>query len=319
MSEEFVEDIIAATSSEEAVNNLETITNPEPVTTEEPKAESSEEPVTESVDETPTTDSEETVESLAKQLGWSPDHKGDAYVDAATYILKSRDIQDSMRDHNRDLKSQLSNMQGSIEALKQHNERVYRADVNRLQAELKELTKKKRAAVELADTDTVDSLDEQIDSVKKAINEPAPQSPAPSSNPVFDDWVKDNQWYLTDPTMAGYADQVAQQYVGAPADRIYKAVRNKVAELWPEKFEQSKQDNTQSLANVTKTEQPQTEKVKPMGPVSPVEGTTHASNAPKFGKADLTPDQLSIMKQFIGAGIMTEEQYINDIAKLQGA
>lgn len=316
MSEEFVEDIIAAN-------------NPESATTEEPKVETVVEPtkednksedlVTEPKVETPNNGSEETIESLAKQLGWSPDHKGSAYVDAATYILKSRDIQDSMRDHNRDLKSQLSNMQGSIEALKQHNERVYRADVKRLQNELAELQQKKKAAVELADVDTVTALDAQIDSVKQSINEPAPQQHAPSSNPVFDDWVKDNQWYLTDQTMAAYADQVAQQYVGAPADRIYKAVRNKVAELWPEKFEQPKPDNTQSLANVSNNVQSQTEKAKPMGPVSPVEGTTHSNNAPKFSKSDLTPDQLSIMKQFTGAGIMTEEQYINDIAKLQGA
>ena len=314
MSEEFVEDIIAANT-------------PDTTTTEDPKVETVTEPTEETTNETvpepkvetPNKGSEETIESLAKQLGWSPDHKGDAYVDAATYILKSRDIQDSMRDHNRDLKSQLSNMQGSIEALKQHNERVYKAEVKRLQNELAELQQKKKAAVELADVDTVNALDAQIDSVKQSINEPAPQSPAPSSNPVFDDWVKDNQWYLTDQTMAAYADQVAQQYVGAPADRIYKAVRNKVAELWPEKFEQPKPDNTQSLANVSNNVQPQSVKAKPMGPVSPVEGTTHPNSAPKFSKADLTPDQLSIMKQFTGAGIMTEEQYINDIAKLQGA
>lgn len=315
MSEEFVEDIIAANNTE-VVNHEESKIEP----SVEPNVDTNtEEIVTDPIIETSTNAPVETIESLAKQLGWSPDHKGDAYVDAATYILKSRDIQDSMRDHNRDLKNQLSSMQGSIEALKQHNERVYRADVKRLQNELAELNQKKKAAVELADVDTVNALDAQIDSVKQSINEPAPQQQVPSSNPIFDDWVKDNQWYLTDPTMAGYADQVAQQYVGAPADRIYKAVRNKVAELWPEKFEQPKQDNPQSLANVTNTEPSKVEKPKPMGPVSPVEGTTHANNAPKFSKADLTPDQLSIMKQFTGAGIMTEEQYINDIAKLQGA
>ena len=86
-----------------------------------------------------------------------------------------------------------------------------------------------------------------------------------------------------------------------------------MAELWPEKFEPSKSDKPpiSKLNEVSQT--------KPIGPASPVEGATNIKTSAKFTKADLTPEQLSIMKQFTGAGIMTEDQYINDIAKLQGA
>ena len=305
MTEEFITDIIAASTVEEPAKAEETQINVQ-----------SKEAETATINDTPNNldnpQSDVSVESLAKQLGWTPDHKGDSYVDAATYILKSRDIQASMKDHNKDLKNQLSTMQGSIEALKIHNERVYKTELTRLQQELKELTQKKKAAVELADVDTVDQLDAQIDSVKQSINEPVPQTVS-TTNPVFDEWIKDNSWYLTDTEMAGYADQIAQQYIGAPPDRIYKAVRNKVAEIWPEKFEPPKQDKptTNKLNELNQT--------KPIGPASPVEGATYTKTSSKFTKADLTPEQLSIMKQFTGAGIMTEDQYINDIAKLQGA
>ena len=54
------------------------------------------------------------------------------------------------------------------------------------------------------------------------------------------------------------------------------------------------------------------------GPVSPVDkGSNNKGNATSFSKSDLTPEQVNIMNQFVRGGIMTEEQYINDIAKMQ--
>lgn len=254
---------------------------------------------------------------LATQLGWKPDHVGENYVDAKTYILRSREIQDSMRDHNKDLKQQLQTIQGSVEALKEHNERVYKAEVSRLQNEVERLRKERKAAIELADVDKVDALDKEISTIEKTISEPKPKS-APATNPIYDEWVQNNQWYLTNNEMAAYADQVAQQYVGAPLERLYPLVRKKVAEVFPEAFEQQPAEpaNPGTLANPEKSP---AKPVKPVGPTSPVEAGRNQSAVKSFTKANLTPDQLSIMNQFVKSGIMTEDQYINDLAKLQDA
>jgi len=110
---------------------------------------------------------EVTIEDLAAQIGWNANYAGENTVDAATYILKSREIQDTMKENNKDLKTQLSSVQGSIDALKDHNERVYKTDVKRMQSEIETLKKQKRDAVELADVKKVDEIDQQIDDLQK--------------------------------------------------------------------------------------------------------------------------------------------------------
>jgi len=246
------------------------------------------------------------VKELAKQLGWREDHSGDDAVDAATYILRSKDIQKSMSQHNKDLKDQLQQLNSSVDALKKHNESVYKAEVKKLESEIAILKKERRSAIELADVDKVEALDKQIDEIQKDINAPkiSDKETSKTVNPVYDEWIQDNDWYLKDAEMATFADTVAQQYVGAPLERIYAVVRTKVQEVFPEKFE------TKKVADTVKS---------PIGPKSPVERSSAKGNGASFSKADLTPDQLQIMQQFVRGGIMTEEAYINDIAKMQEA
>jgi hypothetical protein len=235
------------------------------------------------------------VETLAMELGWRPkgEFDGDEFVSAKDYILKSRDIQDTMRTHNKDLKRKLSELDSSVAELKSHNERVYKAEVSKLKSELKTLKKEKVEAISEGDVDRVDALDEQIDGVKEAIKEPPNKS---ASNPEFDEWVAENEWYKKDLEMAQYADVIADQHQGAPFGRMLKLVTAKVKEMYPEKFE--------------KTKQP---------PGSPVEGSTKRTVTSKFTEADLTPAQKDIMNQFVRQGIMTKKQYIADIEKTQGA
>lgn len=312
MSEEFVEDIITAASSE---------TPPEDEVTPEDagQPEDLDTPAKDDVnpDEGDSNLATQTLEEIATELGWKPDHEGENFVDAKTYILRSREIQDSMRDHNKDLKSQLQTIQGSVDALKEHNERVYKAEVSRMQTEIDRLRKERKAAIEMADVDKVEELDTELDTITKTLSEPRKQA-APVVNPVYDDWVKDNEWYLTNEEMATYADTIAHQYAGAPLPRLYALVRNKVAEVFPEAFEPAGKTaaNAQpgTLANPGGKAP-----VKAVGPASPVESGRQQSQAKTFTKADLTSDQVSIMNQFVKSGIMTEKQYISDLAKLQEA
>lgn len=328
MPEEFVTDIIAASEAEGAGDTLAEAAAEEQVSSDQLPdlpTEDKTPPAEDATDKTPGDLPEEaagrpaesdpqslSVEELATQLGWRADHQGEDKVDAATYILRSREIQDTMRDHNKDLKNQLSTVQSSIEALKVHNEKVYRADVRRMENEIAELKKQKRDAVELADVDKVDEIDQKIEGIQQDIKDNEVQE-TPSANPVYDEWVKDNDWYLTNDEMAAYADNVAQQYAGAPLERVYNLVRQRVAEVWPEKFEAPAKPELPADSVPPKEEK----KDPPQGPPSPVESGSKRAPAATFTKADLTQDQLQIMRQFVGSGIMTEEQYISDIAKLQ--
>lgn len=321
MVEEYIEDIISSsTVPETEAEMVAELQGPE--LDKEPAAEKDAEKQPEASDEKVRMGSEATpdgakdgvndkipetdaIKELAAQLGWREDHTGDDAVDAKTYILRSKDIQKSMSQHNKDLKDQLAALDGSVSALKKHNESVYQAEVKRLTSEVAALKKERRAAVELADVEKVEELDGQIEQRQKDLDAPKPvdkQEQQATDNPDYDEWIKDNGWYLTDDAMAKFADTVAQQYAGAPLDRVYKLVRTRVQEVFPDKFEPVKVP----------------EKVKsPIGPKSPVERSSAKRNDSSFTKADLTSDQVQIMNQFVRGGIMTEEQYINDIAKMQ--
>jgi len=317
MAEEFVQDIIMAaeatdgSSTEATDTTVKTAESVVVAKSGDDQSSNQTKPIEGNAD-SDQTKSVPSVEELAAQLGWRADHLGEDAVDAVTYILRSKDIQKAMSKHNKDLKENLSTVQSSINALKEHNERVYQADVKRLTAEIDALKKERKSAIELADVDKVEELDAQIEEKKKDIAAPKISANKSDSgaveNPVYDEWIQDNQWYLEDNEMAQFADSVAQNYVGAPLPRIYALVRQKVQEVFPEKFATK---NT-STTTVTK------EAVKPIGPVSPVDkGTNNKGVSTSFSKADLTPDQVSIMNQFVRGGIMSEEQYIKDIASMQ--
>lgn len=315
MTEEFVQDIIASAESKESSSTEATAVPGNETSTAVVAAKSGDDQSSNQTKtdnnraDTDQTKSTPSVEELAAQLGWRSDHVGEDAVDAVTYILRSKDIQKSMSKHNKDLKENLSTVQASINALKEHNERVYQADVKRLQGEIAALKKERKSAIELADVDKVEELDAQIEERQKDIAAPKMDTgskSAEAANPVFDEWITDNQWYLEDQEMAQFADTVAQNYVGAPLPRIYSIVRQKVQEVFPEKFEATK---TTTVPNAV---------AKPIGPVSPVDkGSNNKGNATSFSKSDLTPEQVNIMNQFVRGGIMTEEQYINDIARMQ--
>jgi len=314
MAEEFVQDIIA--SAETKGSSIEATTDTgNDTSTVVVAAKSGDD---QSSNQTKTTegnaDSDQTkiapsVEELASQLGWRADHVGEDAVDAVTYILRSKDIQKAMSKHNKDLKENLSVVQASVNALKEHNEKVYQTEVKKLTAEIETLKKERKSAIELADVDKVEELDAQIEAKKNDLAAPKINDSSKSGaveNPVYDEWIQDNQWYLEDNEMAQFADSVAQNYVGAPLPRIYALVRQKVQEVFPEKFAPAKPG---TVANVA---------TKPIGPVSPVDkGSNNKGASTSFSKADLTPDQVSIMNQFVRGGIMTEEQYIKDIASMQ--
>ena len=316
MAEEFIADIIGQTESEiktesQMVEEIQKPAEEVPAKPTEDDADKGSEatPDLQKPEESEVTDESDDVKELAAQLGWREDHTGDDAVDAKTYILKSKDIQKSMSQHNKDLKDQLKGLGNSVDALKQHNEQVYKSELKKLTSEIAELKKERNAAIELADVDAVHALDEKIDDIQKDIDAPKAEKENASDNPAYDSWVKDNQWYLEDTEMATFADAVAEQFVGAPLERVYKIVRDRVKEVFPEKFESVKASEAKEEVKV---------KPAPVGPKSPVESSSAKGQEAAFTKADLTMDQQQIMRQFVNSGIMTEEQYVNDIAKMQG-
>jgi hypothetical protein len=263
------------------------------------------------VPEQKTTSEKETssisIESLALEIGWTPkkDFKGnpDDYIDAETYIRRSREIADSKNSQIGNLRRQLKDISSVVNELKTHNERVYKTEVKRLESELTALKAERRVAIADGDVDKVESIEQKItelhadatDTLNTAKKEDAP---SPDVNSDWVSWKKGNSWYGDDEEMTEFADNFAKKYDGVEFKRVLRIVRDEVERVFPEKFKKDEKSDAKSAIN----------------PVEP--GTRKVSGKTRFTKSDLTPSQRAIMGKFVRQGVMTEEAYIKDLATM---
>ena len=255
---------------------------------------------------------EATVESLATDMGWKPkdNFQGDdeTYVDAATYIRKGEDIKESMRMHLKDNRRKMTALERGIDDLKVHNDQVFKVTLAKQQREIEELRSQKREAIEEGDADKVDQIEGQMLEKYNTMEEPAkrpPEPPTPKEEDVsaFDGWRNTNPWYNVkgsnggDTDMTTYADRMAElpEYAALPYDRKLASVTQLVKKAFPEKFK-AEPGRTPS-ANAVEA---------PRGVIS----------KKQFSSRDLSTDQKAIMSNFVKRGIMTEKQYIADLASI---
>jgi len=249
-----------------------------------------------------------TVDSLARELGWTPkdDFKGnpDDYVDAATYIRRSKEIAEAKNNQIGSLKKQLKEISSVVNELKTHNERIYKTEVKRLESELESLKSERKVAITDGDVDKVEEIEKKItelhsdaaDSLKAAKS--TTEAPAAEPNKEWISWKKENAWYGSDDELTDFADKFAAKHEGAPFKRVLELVREEAELMFPEKF-------------------PKAEKEKMRTPASSVEsGTRRSSPKSRFTESDLTPAQRAIMGKFVRQGVMTKEAYIKDLATM---
>lgn len=253
-------------------------------------------------------EAEVTVESIARELGWTPkdEFRGnpDDYVDAATYIRRSKDIAESKNNQIGSLKRQLKEISAVVNDLKMHNERVYKAEVKKLEGELAELKKERKAAISDGDADKVEEIEQKMSELhteamefkSKAEDKKTTDADDGEVAPVFVEWKKENPWYLTDKEMTLFADKIAERYEGAPIERILKIVSEEAKRVFPDKFPESDTKASSKAAP------------------NPVEsGSRRTAAKTRFTEADLTSAQRETMRRFVKHGACTKEDYIKGL------
>jgi hypothetical protein len=246
------------------------------------------------------------IEKIAIKLGWNPDHEGGdrAYVGAEEYILRSREIQDTSKKQLKSTRRQVSDLERGLEALKRHNEQVYEVQVANLKKEIRKLKKERKEADEDGNTELVKELDKEIEEIDKIpAKAPVPET---KSNPDFIKWLDKNSWYENDKEMQIYADIQGQSadLAGLPASKFYDAITDRVKKHFPEKFEaEGKVDK-----KTTETKEPKATSVE--GP------TPRRTRQPKFTYKDLSDEQKKNCKFFVDRGVMSQEDYIKQLADI---
>jgi hypothetical protein len=164
-----------------------------------------------------------------------------------------------------------------------------------------DLKAQKKEALVAGDPDKVIEIDEKIAEAREAKQAPkAQEAVEPQVQPEFVAWVAANRWYETNTELRTFADTTGYAYAhshpGAAPTEVFKYVSERVAKAYPELFRNQRKDAPNS-----------------------VEGGSGPRKSPgKTANVVLSEDEERVMKRLVRSGVLTEEQYKNDLAKLDG-
>ena len=261
---------------------------------------------------------ENTIESVAMEMGWNPDFEGSEEkpaLSAEEFIRKGAEIQETMRKHMKEQKGKIDGLEGTISELKmgveeirKNNERVYKAQVSKLQDELAALKESRKTAIEEGDVDEVEAIEKKIAKVQETAHAAQPadtpnvnQQQLTEDTKAFNAWAEKNPWFNQDPEMTQTAQALAIDYQnkGIPYKAMLRKVSKDMSDIYYDYFEKAApKDDTRKA------------------PPSPEGSTPRTRATTKYSKSDLTPDQRETMKRFVKMGIMSESEYIEDLAKI---
>ncbi|MEB3214048.1 MAG: hypothetical protein VKL39_22055 [Leptolyngbyaceae bacterium] len=237
-------------------------------------------------------------ESQARASGWVPleewDGDPDDWTDAKEFVRRG-ELFHKISNQS----SEIKELKKAISALTDHHQKVKETEYTRA---LEYLKQQKKTALEEGDADKLLQVDDAIDILKQERQQEAEkvqQQKQSGPTPVFTSWVQQNPWYLKDPELRSFADEIGvgafQRAGGNIAEQeLYELVRQRVMKAYPEKFK----------GNGNKT--------------PAVEGSGNSGAPAKADSFRLSEEEERVMKTFVRQGIMSKEQYIADLKKVKG-
>ena len=248
------------------------------------------------------------IESKARDQGWKPKEEwvadgGDPvkWRDAQTFVDRGE-----LFEKIKDLKNELNNKdryyQQTIHQIKQHFDRVRETDFKAALAQAR--SELKQAMVD-EDHDRAVELQEKIadlkaeEKVAKVMPQQDAQPQQAQVNAVYQDWVKDNQWYEKDDELHAAADGIAfamyKKNPNVELPKLYEEVSKTIRKTFPEKFQNPRRQ-------------------QPSGVEAPTAKPARAT----VDNFELTEDEKKVMNMLVRGKHMTKEQYIADLKKIKG-
>jgi hypothetical protein len=249
---------------------------------------------------TPESTAPSAVEQKALDMGWRPksEFEGDEedFIDATEFVRRK-----PLFEKIDNVGKELRETKKALKALQAHHEKVKEAE---FQHALKSLRAEKKEALEAGDADRLIEIDDQIADAKAAEvlarNQSVREAAAP--HPNFVQWASRNPWYKTNAELTVVADQIGTAYAASNPDTspddVLLYVEKRVRKLYPENFTNPNKSRPSAVEGGTSTPSK-----KP---------ADDSSNYP------LTEDERRVMMTFVRQGVMTKEQYIEDLKKVKG-
>jgi len=237
-----------------------------------------------------------TIEAQAKAQGWNPDYSGANAKSAEQFIEDGEKIQPIQKERNDKLTQNVAQLTKEIANLKQiHVRSVLDAKQEGYNKKVSELKEQQLVAVQNADTDKFEKVQDKIDNLEK------PEAPKVETKkqsevaPGFTEFSAKNEWYMENDEMTAYADTLGERlqgnYDNTPAGfkKFYKAIEAGVKKVFPDDF------GGQS-SNAPDVETP-----------------SGQSSKRKTGASSLPPEALKMAKQMVAEGTY---KTVEDYAKI---
>ena len=236
-------------------------------------------------------------ETDAREMGWRPKDEWegdpDKWRDAKEFVERG-ELYGKIDTMGRELKE----TKKALKMLQEHHSKVKETEFKRAVDELKALQKKH---LEEGNSDGYIETTELLTDLKaeQKARQVVQETTPPPVDRRFTDWVGENKWYESNADMRDYADIIGQGYAknhpGIDPVEVLKYVTKEVKVRFKDSFQ-----------NPNRT--------KP----NAVEGG--AQGAPvKKGSFDLTEDERKVMNTFVRQGVMTKEEFIDQVKLMRGA
>lgn len=248
-------------------------------------------------------------ETKAMQHGWVPKDQwtGDPeeWIPAKVFNMRGDFFSRIAKD-----KKEISELRQTVDHLVDHSRKAYEAGYKQGLAELRA---QRREALEAGDVERVEQIEDKIDefkeehAAKQQEFEQKTTKKTTQDNPVFDAWHVENEWYMADPTLTTYANEVATEYAtkaqtsGVQVDypKLLQEISRKVKQKFPERFGR------------TKGAEKSTSAVDGGSNSADDKSTVKRSN--KFSEADLSEQDRKIMETVLKTTKLTKEEYLEQV------
>ena len=235
---------------------------------------------------------EELLQEAVKQ-GFNPEFEGENKKTPKEFLEISNNHRKILLERNEKLSRDIDNLQSKMERLIQFQEEQKQKAVDKAVRQLKE---QRKEAISDGDVERVEVIDKEIHEQQQVAK--------PENNPILDEWLSRNPWYLKDNShydeeLAIEADIIAKQLgetgrfdttQAQEYKRLLNQVESRLKKSFPDKFRNPKKDNP-----------PDVESGRPSSEESQSKKTF----------ADLPSDAKRICDQFVKDGIFkNREEYL---------
>lgn len=228
----------------------------------------------------------------AESMGWIPPERAGKLPEGKKFIAPKEFME------RNPLYNKMKNLESTMEQLNSHHQRVLENDRKQSEKKYKEDISKLKAekveAIKEGDGERVVQIEDAIENTEK---------PQQESDPVFDLWVKNNDWYEKDSFLSVEADMVAEKYLakGLRGKELLDAMTSHVKSLHKDKFEPEKRERPAA-----------------------VEGDTRGAprkTSTSITEKDLTPDERQVFKNFERMNVFNDDKakasYFKDVIELR--